>query len=43
MVDVDAELSKKSIKSLGDIALKVPDMAVPIVKQLCTFINLQKE
>lgn len=30
--DVDTELAKKSILTLGSIALRVNEMAIPIVK-----------
>lgn len=43
VTDVDTELAKKSIETLGNIALKVELMAVPITKQLSTFIGMQRE
>ena len=43
VTDVDNELAKKSIETLGSIALRVEAMAAPITKQLSTFISMQKE
>ncbi|CAD8087395.1 unnamed protein product [Paramecium primaurelia] len=41
VTDVDQEISKKSIQALGAIALRLPDLANAIVKQLSSFITLQ--
>lgn len=43
VTDVDNELAKKSIQVLGDIALRIGDMTTPIIKQLSTFIGMQRE
>ncbi|CAD8088753.1 unnamed protein product [Paramecium sonneborni] len=41
VTDVDQEISKKSIQALGAIAIRLPDLANAIVKQLSSFITLQ--
>lgn len=41
--DVDVELSKKSIEAMGQIAIKLRTMAVPIIKQLSSYINPERE
>jgi len=43
VTDVDAELAKQSIRTLGLIAVRVNDAATPILKQLSTFIGMQRE
>lgn len=43
VTDVDAEISRKSIQALGIIAIRLPELASAIVKQLCSFVSLQKE
>lgn len=32
VTDVDAEMAKNSIKTLGNIAIRINEMAIPIVK-----------
>ncbi|CAD8171016.1 unnamed protein product [Paramecium octaurelia] len=41
VTDVDQEISKKSIQALGAIAIRLPDLATAIVKQLSSFVTLQ--
>ncbi|CAD8082871.1 unnamed protein product [Paramecium sonneborni] len=41
VTDVDQEISKKSIQALGSIAIRLPDLATAIVKQLSSFVTLQ--
>jgi AP-4 complex subunit beta-1 len=43
VTDVDTELSRRSIAALGTIAVRLPSMTSAIVKQLCSFVSLQKE
>jgi len=42
VTDIDNETAKASIQALGGIALRIPRMATPIVKQLCNFLNYQQ-
>lgn len=42
VTDIDSETARKSIQALGGIALRIPKMATPIVKQLCNFLNYQQ-
>jgi len=42
VTDIDTETARKSIQALGGIALRIPRMATPIVKQLCNFLNYQQ-
>ncbi|KRX06804.1 Armadillo-type fold [Pseudocohnilembus persalinus] len=43
VTDVDYNMARNSIKTLGNIAIKIKDMAVPIIKQLSTFISMKRE
>jgi len=42
VTDIDNETAKASIQALGGIALRIPQMATPIVKQLCNFLTYQQ-
>lgn len=42
VTDIDSETARKSIQALGGIALRIPKMATPIVKQLCNFLSYQQ-
>lgn len=41
VTDVDTELAKESIRTLGKIACRLQGMAIPIIKQLSNFINMK--
>lgn len=43
MTDIDTTIARKSIQALGGIAMRLPKMAAPIVKQLTTFVSMQSE
>lgn len=43
VTDIDVNIARKSIQALGGIAIRLPKMATPIVKQLTTFIAMQSE
>lgn len=43
VTDIDTNIARKSIQALGGIAIRLPKMATPIVKQLTTFIAMQSE
>lgn len=43
VTDVDTELAKESIRTLGLVASRIREMATPIIKQLSNFINMKRE
>ncbi|KAL4481626.1 hypothetical protein ABPG74_007715 [Tetrahymena malaccensis] len=43
VTDVDSELAKESIRTLGKIACRIQEMATPIIKQLSNFINMKQD
>ena len=40
---MDADLARKSIQTIGGIALRLPKMTSSLIKQLSTFINMHQD
>eukprot|EP00743_Colponemidia_sp_Colp-15_P002288 GILK01002479.1.p1 GENE.GILK01002479.1~~GILK01002479.1.p1 ORF type:complete len:794 (-),score=148.65 GILK01002479.1:161-2542(-) len=43
VTDVDADLARRAIRSIGQIAIKIPSGAPGIVKQLISFLDLETD
>ena len=43
VTDVDADIARKSIKCIGDIAIRLPNISKSVVHQLRTFLGLKTD
>ena len=43
VVDVESEMSRRSIRAIGGIAIRMPKMATAIIKQLASFMSTKQD